>query len=186
MPASKKRGRPIAPLVEALGPPLSEVAWSPELVAQTLEILALTLRDDELLWLKPVHADSLRVGLPPGAQPGNHVLGVMGWYPLQARVVHSTSWRYEDGKVILTYVAVVDPPARLPPGSLEAVPIRRAELARGEALAPPKSIGIAAVVEHALRHLSWLVRDDPAIGEALAAWTEALAGYRPEPFRALG
>jgi len=182
---SKKPGRPVAPIVEALGPPLSEVAWSADVVAQTLEILAVGLRGDELFWLKPVHAESLRVGLPAGAQPGDFVLGVMAWYPLSPRVVHSTSWRYEAGKVVLTYVAVVDPPEQLPAGSLVPVPIRRAELARGEAMAPPASIGVAAVLEHALRHLSWLVRDDPAIEQALASWTDVLAAYRPEPFRAL-
>jgi len=42
------------------------------------------------------------------------------------------------------------------------------------------------VLEHALRHLAWLVRDDPAIAGALPEWPELLAGYVPEPFRALG
>lgn len=169
-----------------MGPPISAVAWSPDLVAQTLEILAVELRDGALFWLQPIHADSLRVGLPRAAQPGDHVLGVLGWYPLKPRVVHSTSWRYEDGRVILTYIAVVELLAELPVDSLAVVPVERANLARGGELAPPPVIGVAAVLEHALRHLSWLLRDDQAIALALRGWTDALAGYQPEPFRALG
>jgi hypothetical protein len=176
----------IAPLVEAMGPPISAVAWSPQLVAQTLEILAVGLRGHDLFWLKPLHAESLRVGLPISGKPGEVVVGVMGWYPLVPRVVHSTSWRHEHGRVILTYVAVVEPPERLAPDSLVELPVARAELARGDALGPPKAIGIAAVIEHALRHLSWLIGDDAAIAEALSDWTTALGGYQPEPFRALG
>src|SRR5439155_806454 len=96
-------------------------------------------------------------------------------------VVHSTSWRHEESLIILTYVAVVSLPSSLPPDSLVAMPVRRAELARGEAMSAPKSIGVEAVLEHALRHLSWLIRDDPAVMTALAGWQEVLAGFEPEP-----
>jgi hypothetical protein len=156
------------------------------MVAQTLEILAVGLRDGRLFWLKPVHGESLKVGLPRSKQPGDFVLEVMEWYPLLPQVVHSTSWRYHDGAVVLTYVAVVEPPSALPVDSLQELPVERSELARGEAMAPPKGIQVQAVLEHAFRHLSWLVRDDPAIALALADWTAILAPYEPETFRALG
>ena len=181
-PAERSTG----PLVDLLGPPISRVAWSPDVVAQTLEILPVGLRDGGLFWLKPVHAESLRVGLPRTAKPGDIVLDVLAWYPLTPHVAHSTSWRYEEGRVILTYVAVVTPPDALPPDTLVALPVAHAELARGEALAPPLSIGVTQVIEHALRHLSWLVRDDPAIAAALHEWAAVLASYQPEPFRAFG
>jgi hypothetical protein len=43
------------------------------------------------------------------------------------------------------------------------------------------------VVEHGLRHLAWLASDDPVVrAELPEAWQAALAGYVPEPFRALG
>jgi hypothetical protein len=113
------------------------------------------------------------------------VLELLRWYPLEPIAVHSTSWRHEDGRVILTYVAVVADPATLPKDSLVRLPVRRAELARGGAITAPKSIGVDAVLEHALRHLSWLVQDDPAIMETLASWKDALASFQPEPFRAL-
>ncbi len=173
------------PLVEAMGPPVSTVAWSPRFVAQTLEILPIGLRDAHLFWLKPVHADSLRVGLNPSAAPADVVLDVLKWYPLQPLVVHSTSWRHEAGRVILTYAAVVDAPGELPAGSLLVLPVARADLARGDATSAPKTIGVDAVLEHALRHLAWLVRDDPAVKKALEGWGHALAAFVPEPFRPL-
>lgn len=175
----------MAELVESMGPPISSVPWSPNFVAQTLEVLPVGLANGALVWMKPMHADSLRVGLPAGAKPAEVVLDVLKWYPLAPIVVHSTSWRHEDGHIILTYVAVVEPPVSLPPDSLVSLPVGHVELARGEAMSAPQAIGVAAVLEHALRHLSWLVRDDPAVTQALAGWREVLAGFEPEPFRAL-
>ncbi len=61
-----------------------------------------------------------------------------------------------------------------------------AELARGDATAPPSGIDIGQVLEHALRHVAWLRQDDPVIAELLGDWSDALADYVPEPFRALG
>ncbi|TMG26501.1 MAG: hypothetical protein E6H97_08345 [Chloroflexi bacterium] len=171
--------------METVGPPLSTTAWAAEFVAQTLEVLPVFMRDGELFWLKPVHGDSLRIGLAPASSPGDEVIAAMRWYPLTPRAVHSTSWRSEEGRVILTYVAAVEPPDQLPPDSLETLAVGRAELARGEAMAAPLAIGVGAVLEHALRHLAWLIRDDPAIATALAPWHDALAVYVPEPFRAL-
>jgi hypothetical protein len=42
------------------------------------------------------------------------------------------------------------------------------------------------VIEHAFRHLAWLVADDAVVGDALVGWVAFLEGYEPEPFRALG
>jgi len=168
-----------------MGPPISSVPWSPEFVAQTLELLPVARRSGGLIWLKPIHADSLRVGLAPSARPADTVLEVLGWYPLAPLVVHSTSWRHEEGRIVLTYIAAVTIPASLPPDSLVELPVRRAELARGGATSAPDSIAVEAVLEHALRHLSWLMRDDPAVVQALVDWTQVLAEFEPEPFRSL-
>ena len=62
----------------------------------------------------------------------------------------------------------------------------RADLARGDALRPPTDIDVGQVIEHAFRHLSWLVKDDAVVGEALADWVSFLDRYEPEPFRAFG
>jgi len=176
---------PSDPVVE-LGPPISDVPFSSEFAQQSLEVLILTLDRGSTVWLKPVHADSLHVGLPVTSSPGDVVIETLGWFGLAPRVVHSTSWRHEEGRLVLTYIAVVEPPSAIPQDTLERLEVARADLARGDATAPPSEIGVAQVIEHALRHLSWLLRDDPAIAEALPDWAAVLDRYQPEPFRALG
>jgi hypothetical protein len=184
-PVARRSKPALKLLIETMGPPVSSLPWSPDFVAQTLEVLPVGIDEYGLFWMKPIHADSLRVGLGASAKPHETVIQMLAWYPLEPVVVHSTSWRHEEGRVILTYVAVITPPAALPPDSLVKVRIGRAELARGEAMAAPESISVDAVIEHALRHLSWLVKDDSAVMHSLAAWKDVLARYQPEPFRAL-
>jgi hypothetical protein len=169
---------------EALAAPLSDVPWAPGIVAQALEVLIVHQDQTGIHRLDPLHADSLVVGLPVDRDPAGVVADVVRRYGLAPRVVHSTSWRTVDGHVVLTYLAVVASPGDSGPW-LRSTPLRRADLARGSALAAPVSIAVDQVTEHALRHLAWLVRDDPAIAAALPDWTAALAGYVPEPFRNL-
>ena len=181
-----RRSKPaLAALAETMGPPVSSTPWSSQFVAQTLEVLPVALGEDGLFWMKPVHADSLRVGLSSNSRPADVVLDLLKWYPLTPLVVHSTSWRHEEGRIILTYIAAVESPGELARDSLVALAVKRAELARGGAMSAPKSIGVEAVIEHALRHLAWLVRDDPAVASELGGWRAALTGFEPEPFRAL-
>jgi hypothetical protein len=100
-----------------------------------------------------------------------------------ASLVHSTSWRRDRDAVILSFVAVIGPDLR---GTMESVPIGRTELARSEATAAPTEIGYGQVLEHGLRHLAWLAREDPVVAAELSpAWHDALSGYVPEPFRSL-
>jgi hypothetical protein len=99
-------------------------------------------------------------------------------------LVHSTSWRRDRDAVILSFVVVISPELV---GSMASVPIGRAALARSEAAAAPRDIATEAVVEHGLRHLAWLVDDDPVVAAELpVGWRPILADYVPEPFRALG
>ena len=172
------------PLV-GLAPPLTEVAWSPSIVAQSLEALFVCRRGDRILNLRPMHAPSLRLGWGPGSEPGAVVLEAARRYGLQPLVVHSTSWRHEQDRLVLTYLAVVGAPERQSEFLVEE-PVGRSDLARGDALAPPVDIGVTQVIEHAFRHLAWLVVDDPAIARALPDWAASLAPYEPEPFRAFG
>ncbi len=98
-------------------------------------------------------------------------------------LVHSTSWRRARGSVILTFVVVNrDDQALEQPG----IPIGRAELARGGATQAAVSIAYQQVLEHGLRHLSWLAREDPVVQDILSPeWKAALAAYVPEPFQHL-
>ena len=99
-------------------------------------------------------------------------------------LVHSTSWRRDRDAVILSFVVVIGPELV---GDMTSVPIERAELARSEATAAPRDIAVSAVVEHGLRHLAWLAKDDPVVARELPpGWIPLLAAYVPEPFRALG
>ena len=96
-------------------------------------------------------------------------------------LVHSTSWRRARGGVILTFIVVIgDDQAP----ELEGLAIGRAELARNTATEAPKTIAAAQVVEHGLRHLAWLAREDPVVPNVLSPeWKRYLAGYVPEPFK---
>lgn len=172
------------PLI-GLAPPLTDVAWSPSVVAQSLEALFVSLRGDRIATLRPVHAPSLQLGWKLGVEPGDVIIEAAARYGLDPLVVHSTSWRVERDRLVLTYLAVVSPPDDRSAFLVEDVVVR-SDLARGDTLAPPGDIGVPQVIEHALRHLAWLTVDDPAIATALAGWTAALAAYEPEPFRAFG
>jgi len=102
----------------------------------------------------------------------------------QPLLAHSTSWRRDRDAVILSFLVVVD---RALAEDMGSRPVDRAELARSEASAAPADIGYVQVLEHALRHLAWLVAEDPVARQVLSeAWKRALARYTPEPFRALG
>ena len=145
-----------------------------------------------VLWLD---GDRILLTGPDGPQPWIIQLGVTD-HPVEIVdrivrdvvgppiLVHSTSWRRDRGAVILSFVVAI-PPELV--GSMASVPIHRAELARSKATAAPRDIASEAVVEHGLRHLAWLVQDDPVVASELPPpWKPVLADYVPEPFRALG
>jgi len=145
-----------------------------------------------VIWL---NGDHLELTGPCGAAPWIIELGVTE-HPVEVvervvrdvvgepRLVHSTSWRRDREAVILSFVVVID--AALV-GGMQSVAIGRAELARGDATAAPRSIAHEQVVEHGLRHMAWLAQDDPVVRRELPEpWRTVLAGYVPEPFRVLG
>jgi hypothetical protein len=165
--------------------PVSQTPWSPDFVVQALELLVVHRGPEGIVRLRPVHAASLQLGWPPGTTADAVLIAALARYGLQARVLHSTSWRHDGEHVVLTYLAVVDPPSAANE-NLAHEPVGRTQLARGAATAAPASIQVDQVVEHALRHLTWLLRDDPAVAAALPDWAPLLEDYVPEPFRQLG
>ena len=170
-----------------LPPPVSDTPWSAQFVMQSLEVLPVFLRDGRVCWLQPEHAGSLRLGWPASAQPSQLVTEALAAYGIVPRLVHSTSWRHEGQQVVLTYVAVLPaaPAPQDPGGPLVSHPHGRVDLARGDATTPPARIDVDQVLEHALRHLSWLAKDDPVVAEELRDWAGVLGAYEPEPFRSL-
>lgn len=171
--------------IEGLPGPSSEMAWSADFVMQAIEILPVRRDVVGLVSLMPEHADSFLVGWPAGRKPEQVAAEALQRLGIQPIILHSTSWRHSHGEVVLTYVAVVAEDAAAP-DSWHAMLVEHAELARGGAVTPPTAIDISQVLEHALRHLAWLMHDDDEVRAALPGWEEALAGYVPEPFRALG
>lgn len=92
-------------------------------------------------------------------------------------VVHSTSWRYEpDGRVVLTYAICPDPEPWLP-----AVEVPVLEIARGRAPAAPSPdrVALANVVAHAVRHLAFLMAEDPVVARVLARHPRLAAALEP-------
>ncbi len=98
-------------------------------------------------------------------------------------LVHSTSWRRDRGTVLLSFVVVI---AEEQAPEQSGIPIGRAALARSTATAAPTAITPDQVIEHGLRHLSWLAIEDETVRDTLSpGWRLALAEYVPEPFRHL-
>lgn len=99
------------------------------------------------------------------------------------RLLHSTSWRFEKGAVILSFVVVIEADAI---GTMDTAPIGRVGLARSTTHEPPKSIEGSQVLEHGLRHLSWLAKEDQTVKETLdEGWHLLLSAYMPQPFQQL-
>ncbi|WP_433087384.1 hypothetical protein ACQP1P_15720 [Dactylosporangium sp. CA-052675] len=98
------------------------------------------------------------------------------WAPPPLTILHSTSWRYAGGAVVLTHVAVFD--GRPEP---DAVPLAPHGIAHsGDPTAPsPGEVSADAVAAHAVRHLAWLRGGDEVVVAATA-----LAGH-PQLWRAL-
>lgn len=154
---------------------------------QSLEVLPVFLREGRIHWLRPEHAESLRLGWRTGARPADLVVTALRQYGFEPMLVHSTSWRHEGERVVMTYVGVV-PADQAPSGNggpLVTAVVGHVDLARGSATGAPDRIAVEQVVEHALRHLSWLSKDDPVVRDELADWADVLTTYEPEPFRAL-
>ena len=152
---------------------------------QAIEVLPIALLDGAIVSLKPEHAASFVVGWPAGAKPEQTAAAALTRLGLEAKVLHSTSWRHAGNEVVLTFLAVVPPGFKLPQ-SWQVAPVTHTELARGDVTTPPPTIAVAQVLEHALRHLAWLVAEDEVIGRALPGWPAVLTAYVPEPFRGLG
>lgn len=92
-------------------------------------------------------------------------------------VSHSTSWRYDDGRVVLTYAVAPEPQPHLPAERLARVGI----VCSPDPLHPsPDGLHDHHVAAHAVRHLTQLAATDPTVARAAAARPDlwrALAGY---------
>ena len=148
------------------------------------EVYVVWLNADHLELTGPCGAAPWLIELGPTDHPVDVVDRIVRDVIGEPLLVHSTSWRRDRDATILTFVVIIDEALV---GTMASEPIARADLARSSATAAPASIADQQVVEHGLRHMAWLAQDDPVVRATLSpAWREALAGYRPEPFRNLG
>ena len=96
-------------------------------------------------------------------------------------LLHSTSWRHERDSVMLTFVVVASDRA-----DMAGTSVSRVDLARSGATEAPPSIAHGQVLEHAIRHLSWLASTDDVVRSTLDPdWHAILGAYIPEPFQQL-
>ncbi|GIF58030.1 hypothetical protein Air01nite_41250 [Asanoa iriomotensis] len=75
-------------------------------------------------------------------------------------LLHSTSWRFAAGQLVVTYAAAPDllPDETRQPVHSDAV------VGSGDRLAPsPLTVPLVAVAAHACRHLAFLLHTDPSV-----------------------
>lgn len=147
----------------------------------TAEVFTLARRADRLVLTGPCGAAPWLIESGAGEHPLDTVRRIVEGAIDSVLLIHSTSWRYDRGAVVLSFVVVIAPDAI---GAMATAPVARTQLARGSSRAAPDAIGARQVVEHGLRHLAWLAREDAAVRATLDdGWHVLLSSYVPEPFR---
>jgi hypothetical protein len=147
----------------------------------TIEVFTVCHQDDELLLTGPCGAAPWLIESGGGEHPLETAVRIIEQALPDSLLVHSTSWRFERNSVILSFLAVIEEA-----GEMEAISFERADLARNSEHAAPSEISYQQVLEHALRHLAWLAKDDDVVSGTLdETWHRMLASYVPEPFRQL-
>lgn len=154
------------------------------------EILPVTCTEGKIVALAPHPAGTAPTPgwhheLPPHQHPTEVVVDALeadlgaAFDPATA-VVHSTSWRYEGERLVLSYLAALPPLACAPPGFV-FVPVGCA-VGGSVRSSDPAAIPVMDVLTHGLRHLAMLRVSDPAIGEALSGrWHDLLVHWDPLP-----
>jgi hypothetical protein len=145
-------------------------------VAVAVETLLLGMHDGRLTWRL---AEQF---LTDDEHPDAAALRLAGFgdSDTMGRVLHSTSWRFADGRIVLTYAALPDPDPR----TATVFELPEPTPGGGDALSPsPPHVASTAVVAHACRHLAFLSRTDRVIAHAATAnpqlWA-LLDAHRPD------
>lgn len=103
-------------------------------------------------------------------------------------LLHSTSWRFTNGRLTVTYVGLPDPRPAASTTPIVHTPV----LGSADPLAPsPAQIEPVDVAVHACRHLAFLRQTDPTVAaaadaaptlwELIAEFTPAVAGTLTPP-----
>lgn len=158
----------------------------PTSASTVLEAVVLYLDGSGVHHMHPFEEPTLRFPWQEDLHPAEVVVEGIAQLALSPFLVHSTSWRMAGGRLVLTFIVGVETPGVDSAAGFADDLVGRVDLARGHVLGPPTDVEPYHVVEHGLRHLAWLVKDDAGIRDALPDWAAALADYEPEPFRAFG
>ncbi|MEP6751428.1 MAG: hypothetical protein ABI959_01615 [Candidatus Dormiibacterota bacterium] len=161
---------------------MNPIPWAVEGPVQA-EVFVIRLKEDRPELAGPCGPDPWYIEIAAEDDPVEVVSRLSRNLMGEPVLVHSTSWRRARGAVVLSFV-VVNSDLQAP--QLVGLPIDRAELARSGTTDAAKTIAAAQVLEHGLRHLAWLAREDPVVMASLSdEWKRALEDYVPEPFRNL-
>ncbi|MBB5867728.1 hypothetical protein F4553_001107 [Allocatelliglobosispora scoriae] len=123
-----------------------------------VEVVLLSEHDGTLRYRS--HSDALGTGTHPDAV-ARHLSGLQPGMP--GGLLHSTSWRYDDGGLILTYAALPDPHPEL---ATTALPVDAMVTCEDPLVPSPAVIDLDAVAAHACRHLALLHATDPVVRAA--------------------
>jgi hypothetical protein len=147
----------------------------------TIEVFTVARVGERLMLTGPCGPAPWLIETGDGENPLDTAVRIIKGVLRESILVHSTSWRFERGAVVLTFLVVVPEI-----GEMDAMSIERSALARNAEHSAPDDISFGQVLEHALRHLAWLAEDDEVVQAALdVEWLTLLGGYVPEPFRQL-
>ncbi len=125
-------------------------------VPVVIEVLVLRVREDGLRYC-PLRQSLLS---PPDPDAAAKALCGPG---AALDLLHSTSWREENGTIILTYVAVTDLELSRP-GRIVSDEVA---IGDGPSAPAPEALELGEVAAHACRHLAFLGATDPHVAAAL-------------------
>ncbi len=154
-----------------------------------IEIIPLLIDlDGDLKYLHPTHSTSLEIPFFASPHPNEQVEQRLKMMGLEAQIIHSTSWRFDQATLTITYVVILDALAVRQSGVKLAMSlVEPASIVHGSATRAPMDIPLKSVIFHALTHLSWLSLIDENVQAGLSdKWKKHLRRYVPEAFRFLG
>jgi hypothetical protein len=148
-----------------------------------LEVIPFVLYQGSIRYLHPENQQSLVISCVASMHPSEQVEVYMKKLGIDAKIIHSTSWRFDQGVLTLTYIVILDALSLHQDHRLRISKIESASIVHGTATKAPKNIEIKSVIYHALTHLSWLSTTDKTIASQLSKeWMDQLKRYAPEPF----
>jgi hypothetical protein len=124
-------------------------------VPATVELIMLGAHDGSLTYRV------LALPLPRGVEPDALARQALGPDLDHHAVLHSTSWRFDLDRLVVTYAVAPDPDPRAG-GNLVADTVSRGP----DACHPSGEPDQAEVAAHACRHLAFLMSTDPAVAKA--------------------